>query len=134
MLLVYRSMTGNVKRFVQSVIANDDRMKASPISSELIVNEPFILVTSTTGFGKPPSEVLSFLVKNAFFLKGVAASGNRNWGDHFAKSADEIARRYSVPVLLKFELAGQKADVESFLQKARELLLESEEEGIRQSS
>lgn len=48
---------------------------------------------------------------------GVAASGNRNWGDKFARSADLISERYNVPVVYKFELAGTTGDAQRFQQE-----------------
>ena len=44
------------------------------------VNEPYILVTGTIGFGEVPQEVQQFLQVNHQHLQAVAASGNRNWG------------------------------------------------------
>ncbi|MEI7027119.1 class Ib ribonucleoside-diphosphate reductase assembly flavoprotein NrdI [Paenibacillus sp. y28] len=112
MLIVYDSKTGNVKRFIGKL-----NMQAVPIDHEMIIDEPFVLVTYTTGFGQAPDKTLSFLKRNHQKLKGVSASGNRNWGEGFARSADRIADLYSVPVLSKFELAGTMKDVERFKQE-----------------
>ncbi len=43
------------------------------------VHEPFIIVTGTIGFGEVPEPVQSFLEVNHQYIRGVAASGNRNW-------------------------------------------------------
>ncbi|MEF3301553.1 class Ib ribonucleoside-diphosphate reductase assembly flavoprotein NrdI [Paenibacillus sp. GYB003] len=112
MLIVYDSKTGNVKRFVGKL-----NMPAVPIESEMTVDEPFVLVTYTTGFGQAPEKTLSFLKRNYRRLVGVSASGNRNWGEGFARSADRIAAMYNVPILGKFELAGTSADVERFVRE-----------------
>ena len=61
-----------------------------------------------------PQLVEDFLTKNNKYLRGVAASGNRNWGDMFAKSADVISDKYNVPVLMKFELSGTINDRKKF--------------------
>jgi protein involved in ribonucleotide reduction len=45
----------------------------------------------------------------------VSASGNRNWGASFAKSADTISSLYDVPVITKFELSGTGRDVDQFM-------------------
>lgn len=109
MLIVYDSKTGNVRRFVKKL-----GLPSVEISGDLVIEEPFVLVTYTTGFGQVPEKVTTFLRRNHRYLRGVSASGNRNWGASFAKSADTIAREYGVPVISKFELSGTGRDVEHF--------------------
>ncbi|MFC5449490.1 class Ib ribonucleoside-diphosphate reductase assembly flavoprotein NrdI [Paenibacillus aestuarii] len=111
MLIAYDSKTGNVRRFIAKL-----KMPAIQIEEAMKMDEPFVLVTYTTGFGQIPPKVAEFLESNHPQMVGVAASGNRNWGDGFAKSADRISELYDVPVLSKFELSGTKSDVERFVQ------------------
>ncbi|EST52336.1 ribonucleotide reductase [Brevibacillus panacihumi W25] len=111
MMIAYDSRTGNVQRFVDKL---NDRLPSVQIQPDLRVDKPFVLITYTTGFGQVPEKVEAFLADNHAYLRGVAASGNRNWGANFAKSADWIAQRYRVPVLAKFELSGTTRDLESF--------------------
>ncbi|UJF34558.1 class Ib ribonucleoside-diphosphate reductase assembly flavoprotein NrdI [Paenibacillus hexagrammi] len=111
MLIAYDSKTGNVRRFIKKV-----NLPAVQIDEALRMDEPFVLVTYTTGFGQIPEKVSGFLERNHARLQGVAASGNKNWGDGFAKSADRIAEKYGVPVLSKFELSGTRQDVQRFVQ------------------
>jgi protein involved in ribonucleotide reduction len=91
------------------------------IQDGLIVDEPFILITYTTGFGQVPPNVLDFLKNNHKYLIGVAASGNRNWADSYCASADIIANQYNVPIISKFELFGTKTDVEYFKKRVSEI-------------
>lgn len=112
MLIVYDSKTGNVKRFVGKL-----NMPAVSLDTDMTIDEPFVLVTYTTGFGQAPEKTLSFLKRNHARMLGVSASGNRNWGEGFARSADRIAAMYRVPVLSKFELSGTAKDVERFMQE-----------------
>ncbi|MBB6637034.1 class Ib ribonucleoside-diphosphate reductase assembly flavoprotein NrdI [Cohnella thailandensis] len=109
MLIAYDSKTGNVKRFIRKL-----DLPAVQIDEQTKLDEPFVLVTYTTGFGQPPAKVMSFLQHNHDRMVGVSASGNRNWGDGFAKSADLISQKYGVPVLMKFEMSGTSVDVEKF--------------------
>jgi len=109
MLIAYDSKTGNVRRFINKL-----DLPSVQIDSDVVIDEPFVLVTYTTGFGQVPERVTSFLRRNHRYLRGVSASGNRNWGDSFAKSADTIACEYGVPVISKFELSGTGRDVEHF--------------------
>lgn len=116
MVIVYSSMTGNVKRFVNKV-----RMPSIQIKDGLKIEVPYILVTYTTGFGNVPENVSTFLSSNSKYLKAVSASGNKNWGDSFAASADKIASDYQVPVLSKFELSGTSRDVQYFIEGVEKL-------------
>ena len=83
------------------------------------MDEPFVLVTYTTGFGQVPHKVDQFLQENHNMLRGVSASGNRNWGSGFAKSADTIAQTYNVPVITKFELSGTNQDMQHFVERVQ---------------
>ncbi|MGG3672224.1 class Ib ribonucleoside-diphosphate reductase assembly flavoprotein NrdI [Bacillus nitratireducens] len=116
MLVAYDSMTGNVKRFIQKL-----NMPTVQIDEDLVIDEDFILITYTTGFGNVPERVLDFLERNNEKLKGVSASGNRNWGDMFGASADKISTKYEVPIVSKFELSGTNNDVEYFKESVREI-------------
>jgi protein involved in ribonucleotide reduction len=116
LLIIYASKTGNVERFVNKL-----NLRSIKIKEGLIVNEPFVLITYTTGFGEVPKEVQNFLRFNRKFLKGVAASGNMNWGNKYAASADEISKKYGVPVIYKFELSGTSEDVKRFKEEVHKL-------------
>lgn len=114
MLIVYDSRTGNVKRFINNLKLNIPMIQ---VTDGLIVNEPFILVTYTTKIGQTPQTTLDFLKNNHNYLLSVASSGNKNWGQYFAKSADNISQMYHVPILFKFELFGTPNDIENFTNK-----------------
>lgn len=113
-LIAYDSKTGNVRRFIRKL-----QMPAIQIEEAMTLDEPFVLVTYTTGFGQIPEKVVSFLERNHEQMIGVSASGNRNWGEGFARSADRISEKYGVPVLCKFELSGTDRDVQHFIQEVR---------------
>lgn len=116
LLVVFDSLTGNVARFVDKL-----QLPSVQISEGLIINEPFVLVTYTTGFGEVPSSTLEFLKRNNQLLIGVAVSGNRNWGQFFARSGEIIANMYGVPLILKFELHGTPQDVTTFKEGVQKL-------------
>jgi protein involved in ribonucleotide reduction len=108
MKIVFASKTGNVRRFVGKLPGYTTHQ----ITSDLEMDEPFLLVTHTTKYGEVPEAVTAFLEKYGKNMRGVAASGNRNWGILFAKSADKIADSYGVPIVHKFELAGTTKDAQ----------------------
>lgn len=109
MLIVYDSFTGNTKRFVQKLGFDNVR-----IEDGLIIEQPFILVTYTIKFGEVPKKTQDFLTRNSNYMIAVASTGNRNWGDNFAKSADIISNMYNVPIICKIELSGTESDVLNF--------------------
>jgi protein involved in ribonucleotide reduction len=106
-LVVYYSMTGNVRRFVEKT-----ERRAVPIPDD--VRDPFVLVTPTTGFGEVPRPVSDFLRKNGGLMRAVAVSGNANWGRNFGAAGVKIAKEYGVPLILRFELSGTPEDVRKF--------------------
>lgn len=109
MIIAYDSNTGNVERFIRSL-----DMDCIKISDGLILDEDFILVTYTTGFGEVPNRTKKFLANNHSHMKGVASSGNINWGRNYGKSGHIIAFHYNVPILLIFELSGTPNDIDKF--------------------
>ncbi len=110
MKVVYFSFSGNVRRFI----------KRSEIKNVLEINKDNCkdsIVTGTIGFGEVPKEVQSFLEVNHAYIRAVAASGNRNWGQNFAKAGRTISETYHVPLLMKFEVQGTNKDVIEFRDK-----------------
>ncbi len=118
-MLVYDSRTRNVQNFVSKLDYPPE--KIFKINENLTMNEPFVLITYTTGYGEVPETTLKFLESNHKNLIGVSASGNKNWGDNFAKSADKIGEMYGVPVISKFELRGRQDDVVTFIEGMRKV-------------
>ncbi|MEC1870357.1 class Ib ribonucleoside-diphosphate reductase assembly flavoprotein NrdI [Bacillus paralicheniformis] len=116
MLIAYYSLAGNVRRFVAKT-----GLPAVEIKADMLLTEPFVLVTGTYGFGQVAGTVWDFLADNGDLMAGVAASGNRNWGSNYAKAADLIAAQYGVPVIGRFELAGTDADVRQFIERVNAL-------------
>lgn len=112
MKVYYASMTGNVRRFLAKTGVDAIDIVNSPKSTE-----PFVLVTYTFGFGDIPAEVDAWLTQNYKLLRGVAVSGNRNWGDNYGLAGDKISQRYGVPLILKFEQAGTPEDIRIFTER-----------------
>ncbi|HHU79907.1 MAG: class Ib ribonucleoside-diphosphate reductase assembly flavoprotein NrdI [Bacilli bacterium] len=118
MKIVYASRTGNVESFVEK-LGVEDTLKIE--TGNETVNEPYVLVTFTDGYGEVPEEVQDFLDNNAEHLVAVAASGDTSYGEAYCLSADEIADTYGVPILAKFEFDGEPEDVEKFLNELNRL-------------
>ncbi|GAA4879012.1 class Ib ribonucleoside-diphosphate reductase assembly flavoprotein NrdI [Paenibacillus vulneris] len=117
MLIVYDSKTRNVERFINKL-----NIRNVKIHNEMEVRESYILITYTTGMGQVPESTLKFLDNNYSYLKGVASSGNKNWGKSFALAADIISNKYNVPVICKFELSGTVTDINRFIQEVKKFV------------
>ncbi len=109
MKIIYFSKTKNIERFVKKV--EYECHNGNEINK---IDDKFILITYTTGFGETPEEVTSFLEKNHSNLIGVVGSGNKNWGIYYCLAAKDISKKYDTKLLMCFELAGNKHDVLKF--------------------
>ena len=112
-MIAYLSRTGNVRAIVHSL-----NYPMIEISDGLLLSGPFVLCTYTDGLGDVPKKVEQFMAQNYTNCIGVIASGNRNFGQNFAKAADVLATRYNIPIVAKLDLRGQTADfaqIQNFL-------------------
>ncbi|MCL2566943.1 MAG: class Ib ribonucleoside-diphosphate reductase assembly flavoprotein NrdI [Alphaproteobacteria bacterium] len=120
MLIVYASKTGNIVRFLQKatlLLNSTQTFNTLRITTgNEITCEKFILITYTTGIGEIPAEIAAFLQANHQNMVGVIGSGNKNWGESFCNAAKLIHKTYNIPLLLTFEMAGNKHDAAKFLQ------------------
>ena len=124
MKVILFSLTGNCKSFVEMCkLPEENVIDLWEIDYEVDFN--YILITPTIGFGKVPEDVERFLGENHKHLKGVVGSGNKNWGNRFAKAAEIISEQYNVPLLMKIELHGNTKDLIKF----RKIYLESVNNG-----
>jgi protein involved in ribonucleotide reduction len=119
MFIVYFSnVTNNTERFVFKVQEkNNYRIpikKTEPIET---ITEPYVLITPTYGDhekkGMIPHQVKKFLKnpKHIELIRGVISSGNRNFGNEYGIAGEIISRKFNIPHLYKFELAGEREDV-----------------------
>ena len=115
MKVVYYSFSGNVRRFI-SRAGIKDTFEITQDNCNESVNEPYILVTGTIDWRGTAAGSI-FLNVNHTQLQAVAASGNRNWGQNFAKAGHTISEEYNVPLMMKFEVQGTNKDIIEFKDK-----------------
>lgn len=119
MFIVYFSnVTNNTERFVLKVqkekIYRIPIKKTEPMET---ITEPYILITPTYGDhnkkGMIPHQVKRFLSheNHKDLIRGVISSGNRNFGNEYGIAGEIISRKFNIPHLHKFELAGEEEDV-----------------------
>lgn len=120
MLILFYSKTGKVRRFADRL--TNRGFVCKDILQHPKVEEDFVLITPTYGFGQIPEPVKLFLEDNSEHLVAVASSGNKVWGnDLFAKSGEVIADTHNVPLLHKFQSQGFDSDVEIFIERVLNL-------------
>lgn len=119
MIIYYDSKTGNVERFINK-IRSLTNWRCIKISDSMLVGREGHLITYTTQMGAVAETTLRFMEQNSDFVLSVSSSGNTNWGTNFGLAADKIAEKYSIPILIKFELSGLERDVNSFILKVKE--------------
>lgn len=105
-MIVYYSKTNNTERFI-------NKLQSTSVSiSDYNGKDKYILLTPTYFFGEIPKKVTDFLETHSKNMVGVISTGNKNWGENFAKAGDKISDIYNVPLLHKMELSGNKKDIE----------------------
>lgn len=122
-MIVFTSRTGNNRDIVSKISG----IKILELNEQLVVTEPYFLLTYTDGLGEVPNKVWHFLhhdVSNVTNLRGVIASGNTNFGtDMFCKSADIISEKYNVPIIRKIELRGFYEDIKAIEESYKKLIV-----------
>ncbi|KHA59463.1 ribonucleotide reductase [Vibrio variabilis] len=122
MIVYYSSASGNTQRFVERLEVDSIRLPINADEPMPILVKPYVLVCPTyadgEGRGAVPKSVIKVLnhAENRAHLKGVIASGNRNFGELFAQTGKIIAHKCQVPVLYRFELSGTQHDVQAVQQ------------------
>lgn len=114
MIIFYDSLTGMVKNFSKRLGFEIKDVRDLDLNN---IPDKMLLITRSWDFGKIPDSTLDFLDDLTDFnkldnLKGVAVSGNKNWGQNFGKAGDTIQKEYGVPLVIKFEGSGFKKDVD----------------------
>lgn len=107
MLIVYDSLTGLSKK--TALLLDKNALSVKEITT---INQDCLLITRSIGFGNVPVTTLEFVRKNLPYIKGVAVSGNKNWGTNYGAAGDKIQEEFGIPLVLKFEAFGMKEDIE----------------------
>lgn len=116
-IVYFSSRSGNTARFVTRLGRMASRIPIPPEEPMPAPRTPFVLIMPTysdgLGRGAVHRQVIRFLndPDTRHHLRGVIASGNRNFGATFALAGDVVAQKCCVPVLYRFELAGTETDI-----------------------
>lgn len=116
-LVYYSSASGNTARFMAQLGLPALRIPIRTDDPVPMPDRPYVLICPTyadgMGRGAVAKPVIRFLNDPArrALIRGVIASGNRNFGATFACAGEVIASKCNVPVLYRFELAGTETDL-----------------------
>jgi protein involved in ribonucleotide reduction len=123
-LIVYFSNTsGFTHKLVRKLDLPAERIPLkTPEASTFEVSAEFVLVLPTYGAnGRDfvPKQVIKFLNNptNRNLIRGVIATGNRNFGQDYLRGGYEVAWKCQVPLLYGLELDGTDVDVEQIKEK-----------------
>ena len=116
-LVYYSSASGNTARFIARLGIPALRIPIRPDDPMPAPDRPYVLICPTyadgQGRGAVAKPVIRFLNDPArrALIRGVIASGNRNFGATYACAGEVISAKCNVPVLTRFELAGTDSDI-----------------------
>ena len=120
MLVVYLSLTGQTRKFVQKLGYTLFELSNENAFTE--VNEPFIVVVPT--YETEVTSLVNDFIEtgnNRAFFKGVAGGGNRNFNTLFGFTAKDLSQDYQVPLLHLFEFQGSINDVNILKEQVNQL-------------
>jgi protein involved in ribonucleotide reduction len=113
MLIIYLSLTGNVRNFVQRVGMENVEINYSNPFTE--VDKDYIVISPT--YDHETTEIISEFIdykNNVSHLVGFAGSGNRNFDNDFCFNARDLSKKYNKPLLFKFEFSGNENEINEF--------------------
>lgn len=120
MKVAYLSLTGNVRRFVERL--HIESIELDTASMNVKIDDDYIVILPS--YDDYMTDVVCQLIEfddNASRLRGVAGSGNRNFGRNFIFSAKKLSLKYNKPLLCAFEFSGTDEDIKNFKEAVNQL-------------
>ncbi|MED1203545.1 class Ib ribonucleoside-diphosphate reductase assembly flavoprotein NrdI [Heyndrickxia acidicola] len=122
MLIVFLSLTGNVRSFVKRT--EMESLEINYTNPLLEVNESFIVMVPS--YDDDISETICSFINyknNVTYLKGFVGSGNLNFDDKYCFNAKELSKIYNKPLLFTFEFSGTNEDVINFKKEVEQFAI-----------
>lgn len=113
MKLVYLSLTGNVRSFVQQVGMDSVELSYSNPLTE--VDDEYIVIAPS--YDDEITDIISEFIDykdNINHLVGFVGSGNMNWDTLYCFNAKDLSKKYNKPLIFTFELSGTDNDIIDF--------------------
>lgn len=114
-LIYYDTKTQNVKRFIDKLQEINGNIECHNINDAEHFTRKGHLVTFTAGNGTVPVTTNYFMQRYSELVLSISVSGNRNWGNNFARCADLLHEQYGIDIALKFELSGFNQDIDEYI-------------------
>ncbi|WP_342540726.1 class Ib ribonucleoside-diphosphate reductase assembly flavoprotein NrdI [Heyndrickxia sp. FSL K6-6286] len=119
MLIVYLSLTGNVRNFVRRTSFDSFELSYTNPLSE--INEDFIVIAPS--YDDDITEIISSFIdykNNQDYLKGFVGSGSLNYDDKYCFNAKDLSLKYRKPLIFTFEFSGTDNDIINFKKEVNE--------------
>lgn len=115
MKVVYHTLTGQTRRFVEKLNWATPALELSETNFAQTMREPFVLIVPTyePALTELVDDFLTY-ADNFKFCRGLVGTGNRNFGADFIYTAKNLSRDFDLPLLYAFEFSGTPTDVKNF--------------------
>jgi protein involved in ribonucleotide reduction len=117
-IIYFSNVSNNTTKFVQK-LGWKGEVHRIPLkgTAELHLSNQYVLICPSygeAGHGHVPPQVRKFLANETYrtLCVGVIGAGSLNFGEEYAIAGDMIAAKLNVPLLYKFDLAGNTEDVQ----------------------
>lgn len=120
MLVVYLSLTGNTRRFIEKL--NMKSLELNQMNPRVAIEEDFVLIIPT--YSDTVTDIICDFIDhqdNLKHLKGVVGGGEKNFGRRYIFSAKDVSKEYNIPLIFDFEKSGNSTDVENFKKEVDKL-------------
>ena len=123
MKIVYFSVTGQTRLFLQKAKLESDAIEITENYPDIEMEDTYILfvpsyVEEHNGVMKSQDivdPIFEFMdvPGNPELCKGIIGSGNRNFAQLYLGTAKELSEKYNIPILYDYEMNGTSTDVEA---------------------
>lgn len=113
MLVVYYTLTGNVRRFVKRLDMDSLELSKSNLLTQ--VNENYIVIAPT--YDDEITDIISEFIdykNNKQYLIGFVGSGNLNFDNNYVFNAKDLSKKYNKRLIYSFEYSGTDTDIANF--------------------
>ncbi len=120
MLIVYMSLVGNTRRFVEKL--GLPSLEITDHNAFTTVDQPYLMIVPT--YEIEVTDIMNDFIEtgdNLSYCQGVIGGGNLNFNDLFCFTAKDLAMDYDLPLLHTFEFMGNSHDVEKVKELAKEI-------------
>lgn len=120
MLVVYISLTGNTRRFVEKL--GMDSLEINQMNPYVEIDRDcvFILPTYSDTLTDIASDFINYK-NNRQYVKGIVGGGERNFGRNYIFSPRDLAKKEGIPLIFDFEKSGNNLDVKNFKKEVHKI-------------